>query len=214
MWKFFIPNKDNEDDIRELRKLFPDHYYLNGKFRNDSGVYAVKTIEHIEYGDHEPSRNIEGTEYWHPSEENIKKIDIEEYEEPSDIKLLVELASGQRIKIIPAMGLPRKIFFGDLVNDKNAFKKEKVEIAGQYNTAFNYGKIAYDLIYLLHNNGEFKEEDMHLIGCLVNEGIKMSYNLPLDVLNDLIEATSNDSSALFHACMGYDYETLKKEVTS
>lgn len=208
-WKFFIPNLDNVRDLDALRTLLPNHLYLSGVFKNVKGTFAFPERWGIpaipSFAEKRESVEFDGAFFWGPLYPTDVKY--EEFETETDLRIPVKLSSGVKISIVPATAMPRKMLLGKR-RIKAEDRDEKYIHAKNFNRDNEYGKLAYELITLF-NESEIDLEDPRLAE-LIELGLKKSYNLPLDVISDVIPLDQLDINLLFFCCMGADETALKK----
>lgn len=212
MYKYFIKNKDNIADIGELRQKFPNCYFINGKFKGDSGVYAVNDMGHKnkEYGDHYPSADFEDVEFWEPTEENKAKLKIEDFFVQSENKFSVQFTSGQKVEIIPATAQPRKVLLGRSLNYS---AKHEYVIQNFYNTTLEYGKLAFELVDSWNNDPDKLLLSDPKVVDLINMAMRYSFTCGIDVINCILEVSEDDLQFIFFAALGGTPDELQKKTS-
>jgi len=210
MWKFFSPNKDNIRDILVLREMFPNHEFANGMHKGKRGVFAFPKgyDNNREYAERHPSNEWDDVMYWEPTEKSLENFDLEKWEMPSEWKIPLVLGCGQKLRVIPATAIPKRVIFGKKgIVEKN--RKEEIEFAANYNTEFDYGKMAYGMLYRFRDEEiEFSDPDLKN---LITECLRCSFRLPMDVINSVLKISTYDINLLFYAAMGSDLEFLEKK---
>ena len=209
-FKFFVSGVSAENDIVNLRKIFPNSYFIDGNYKGAKGAFVVRELNNKEYGEKHKSvltkevrergffkPDVEIT-FWEPScsteEFNIEAYRIKREPIPA---CSVTLKNGKVLKINPAAGEPQQLLFGEV-------EEEKLEFASLYSRSTEYGRLAYTLIYL---ESELKEKGGLLVTDkrvqkLVELALRNSYELPSDIWNWLGWISMHDISSLFQAAMG------------
>lgn len=220
-WKYFISGVDAQVDIVRLRKAFSGHYFIDGKYKGNKGVFAVTDTKKREYGPRKKSKLTkqliekgyfkEGTEieFWAPACDP-REFDISTYEKTRERlpTITVELVNEKRLKINPALGEPQSLIFGD------EEEEEEIPYAALYSKSTEYGRLAYDLIYLeeeLKHEGGILVTDSR-VKKLVELAIVNSYSLPQDVWNWLSWISYEDIVPIYKAALGADERFLEAAV--
>lgn len=216
-YKYFISGVNAANDIEKLRKMFPEHYFMDGKHKDKSGVYVLTDTKNKEYGERKQSclkkrfvtqkllKEDQEIVFWTPAcstdEFNVDSYFINRTPIPY---VKIELKNGKKLKINPAAGEPRQLIFGEEPVE------ETIPFAVLFSRATEYGRLGYSLIY--------KEEEMKdKGGILTNDpdvlrfvelAITNSYKLPQDVWNWLGWISFNDIVKIYQAGMGADERFL------
>lgn len=201
-YKYFTENYSNiVENINTLRKKFPGCEFKNGKYNGKYGTYIISSGDKgINEYDKPIKSKIEKDLLFFPPLAPIsdKQKFLDSFEiSKSVIKAEVELASGVKIKIIPATAEPRKIAL-------SLFEDAEEEVG----FVSPYGKMAFDIDDKLAS-----EKEVSLL-----EGLKLfvlalekSYSINLDLFNWLEIVSTEDIENLTYACLGYTLEEDKKK---
>lgn len=209
-YKYFVPGKKinllnlDVDTLRWFRRHFPGCHYIDGKWKNKSGVYVVSDVKNRKYGDHYKSKRSKElgieVEFWEPVDPQI-----EPYFRNKKQFLNVELDCGEFIKICPASCEPKQAIFGDDDDEE----EEKYQDALLYNKKTDYGALGYELYY------EYAEGHLLLTDSRVKRfamlAILNSYNINIDLLNAWGKIVQQDFANIMLAGLGFDVK--KKEIS-
>lgn len=214
-WKYFIPkDPENIKDLKELRHEFPNYYFLKGNHKGVRGCFAVKDLKNKTYGEKTVSslnsifkkKGFIGPDdtvyFWEPAVDR-DNFDISQFEKKSFLpKIPVNLTNGMRVRIIPAAGVPEEMLFGEEEEDE-----ERLPFAKIFSKSNEYGKLAYDLIYLedeLNDSGGIPMSDIR-VKKFIRLALLESYDLPADIWKYLgLTFNVKDTPELYKAGLGAD----------
>jgi len=206
MYKYFIKSDVTaESQIQKLRKQFGQQYFLDGKYKGDSGIFICHDLTTKVYADPVPSKEHNLATFFAPLTDTQKFMDSVIV--PSiHKKVNVLTLNGINLEIIPATFEPRVILF-DLtdtplcgqVND-NPFPESTV-----------YGKMGFDLYDLFTvKNQNISMSDIRIKKFII-EMIKKSYYINVDLINCLQLISGQDIEPLVMAGLGlYSGDDVKK----
>jgi hypothetical protein len=186
-------------EMLELNEKFPKGLTWK-KSKDDDILIGVRNTKFKNYGEGVPSHEHKGVTYYPPTTFPTLE-ELEKDKDLDDFKVVLKLASGEIIKIIPAQAEPKKLFFGKLDVDEeteNPFE----------NMITQYGKLAYK-VWLAYRNNEAIDKKEKMM--LMRHALMRSYEVHPDSLPFLIQASDFDIERIVFAAMGVGDEVFEKK---
>lgn len=194
------------DDISPLKNEFPNFYFKNGMRKNEKGIYAIFDLDNLTYD--APLELDNGDFFYPPTKENKEKLikNLSNYKTDKEERINIKLISGSIIEIVPASAIPKQIYFGSRIknkeNDNNPFSK-----------ATEYSKMAYKL-YEISSQNKINEINDEEFLKFIELALIESYKIPTDLFNCLELVSYQDLQNIFYGAMGIVLtEEDKKKLT-
>jgi hypothetical protein len=192
---FTTAYKDPINQIKELRKAFPNMYFFKGRYKDLEGVYCASSPDNKEYGEVVELNNNTTQFFWGPKDIQTALNSLKEYQTGSLLKIPVKALETTELLITPATAIPKKVVFG---NRKSTDTKE-----------VKYAQLAFEVFSKIENKEQILLHDENIIE-LVKEALKASYKLPIDVFDSLAIIDEEVLERIVLAALGIDDDTLKK----
>lgn len=211
IYKFFDPTIVGKIDdivtVKALRKKYPNCYYKKGIYKNEKGFYALSTLDKVAFGD-PVQLNDDGIVFFGALDKkhNIEKLG--EYETNKQPRIEVELVCGVKISIFPASAIPKKIY----LRRQNVESYPENDMRSVYNVSDDYGFMAFNLFERSSTTDEVISATDPKIIELVDMALTQSYNLPIELFDDLEIFSEQDLVNVANAAMGISPELQKKTI--
>lgn len=177
------------DEIKKLKKKYGDIY----KFLEDEdGIYAD-----FNFKKDKESKTAGKYRYNPPMREWLH---LARREEGAASAIPVRLVSGDELMIIPAIALPRRIYFSS--------GKISEEL---YPRGTEYGRLAYEIYDVLAAGGDIPAQDEKIIK-LIGAALKQSYYIPLEIWEAEEVISITDLQLLAGAALGIPASSLREQL--
>ena len=206
MYKYFIKTDVTAElQIEKLRKQFGTQYFLDGKYKGETGIFVCHDLTTKVYADPVPSKEHTLATFFAPLVDTQKFL--ESVIVPSiHKKIVVVTLNGIILEIIPATFEPRVILF-DLTDTPLCGQVKE----NPFPEGTLYGKMAFDLYDLFAvKNENISMSDIRIKKFII-EIIKKSYFINVDLINCLQLISGQDIEPLVMAGLGmYSGDDVKK----
>lgn len=207
-FKYFLPSDvDCIGRIRQLKEEFPGYFYKDGRNKDQTGIWILKTLEKTPYGLPVPSCQFKGCTFYPPQDKptDIAKF-LEAFEKKKhlkEFKMVSTTLAGIRLFIVPATLEPKQIVFS--FGDEEAETETNV-----YSQASEYGRLAFKVSEEIQKTKQvFINKDTSK---LIKLALMSSYDLSFDVWNWLGCINEQDMFSLISAALGSDPSLVESEL--